>query len=43
MQTRSLQELKANSLVIRTEYAENPPLVEYSLTKTGQNLMPALQ
>lgn len=42
MLTRSLQELEANVLVIRTEYAENPPHVEYSLTEAGQNLIPAL-
>lgn len=42
MLTRSLQELETNGLVLRSEYPETPPRVEYSLTEAGQNLIPAL-
>lgn len=43
MLTRSLQELEANNLVLRSEYPEKPPRVEYSLTEAGRNLIPAVQ
>lgn len=43
MLTRSLQELEAHELVMRTEYAVKPPHVAYCLTESGQKLMPALQ
>lgn len=42
MLTRSLKELEEHGLVARIQYAETPPHVEYSLTQSGQNLVPAL-
>ena len=42
MLTRSLQELEAHGLVIRIQYSEVPPHVEYGLTMTGLKLVPAL-
>lgn len=42
MLTRSLQALKEHGLVERTEYNKIPPHVEYSLTDTCNELLPAL-
>jgi len=42
MLTRSLQELEAHGLVIRIQYSEVPPHVEYGLTMAGLKLVPAL-
>jgi len=42
MLTRSLQCLEEHQLVIRTQYNQVPPHVEYSLTDTARNLIPAL-
>ena len=42
MLTKSLQELEAHKLVIRTQYETIPPKVEYSLTERGKALLPAL-
>lgn len=35
---RSLRELEANNIVVRKDYHENPPKVEYSLTQVGTKL-----
>lgn len=38
----SLKELEADGLIVRTEYPQIPPKVEYSLSARGQSLMPIL-
>jgi len=38
----SLKELEADNLIIRTEYPQIPPKVEYSLSPYGQSLIPIL-
>jgi DNA-binding HxlR family transcriptional regulator len=43
MLTRSLQNLEENGLVIRMEYSQIPPRVEYSLTENGMQLIPSLE
>lgn len=42
MLTQTLRELEANHLLSRTQYNEIPPRVEYALTETARQLMPAL-
>jgi DNA-binding HxlR family transcriptional regulator len=42
MLTVTLRSLEADGLVSREMYPEIPPRVEYSLTKSGENLMPHL-
>ena len=42
MLTLQLRELEEDGIVHREIYREIPPKVEYSLTKTGQNLKPIL-
>ncbi len=42
MLTRSLLELEDHGLVIRTDYNEKSPRVEYSLTDKARELLPAL-
>ena len=37
-----LKQLEAEGLVIRTEYPQIPPKVEYSLTERGKSLIPIL-
>ena len=37
-----LKELEADELIIRTEYPQIPPKVEYSLSPRGKSLMPIL-
>lgn len=38
----TLKELQADELVIRKEYPQIPPKVEYSLSPRGESLMPIL-
>ncbi|MBR2173850.1 MAG: helix-turn-helix transcriptional regulator [Sphingopyxis sp.] len=42
MLTQHLRELEADRLVERTDYGEQPPRVEYSLSERGRDLMPVL-
>ena len=43
MLTRALQGLEEHDLVSRTEYNKIPPHVEYSLTESCKELLPALE
>lgn len=43
MLSNQLKELERDALIIRTEYAQVPPKVEYTLSQRGKSLMPALQ
>ncbi|MBU5310425.1 winged helix-turn-helix transcriptional regulator [Tissierella carlieri] len=38
----SLKELEADDLIVRIEYPQIPPKVEYSLSERGESLMPIL-
>ncbi|MDE6104961.1 MAG: helix-turn-helix transcriptional regulator, partial [Clostridia bacterium] len=38
----SLKELEKDALIIRKEYPQIPPKVEYSLSERGKSLMPIL-
>ncbi len=40
--TKSLQDLEAHQLIVRTQYETIPPKVEYSLTERGKSLLPTL-
>ncbi|MEN6455848.1 MAG: helix-turn-helix domain-containing protein [Prolixibacteraceae bacterium] len=42
MLSNTLKRLEEDRLINRKMYPEIPPRVEYSLTKTGQELMPAI-
>lgn len=42
MLSSTLKRLEQDKLINRKMYNEIPPRVEYSLTKTGQELMPAI-
>lgn len=42
MLSSTLKRLEADKLVNRKMYSEIPPRVEYSLTKTGKELMPSV-
>ena len=42
MLATSLKELEADNIVMRTQYAEIPPRVEYTLTEHGRELWPIL-
>lgn len=42
MLTQNLRELEEDGLVKRKVYAQVPPKVEYSLTKTGETLEPVI-
>lgn len=43
MLSNQLKELEADSVIIRKEYPQVPPKVEYSLTDKGMSLMPVLE
>lgn len=38
-----LKELEADGMIIRKEYPQVPPKVEYSLTEKAESLLPALE
>lgn len=40
--SNTLKELEKDQLIIRKEYPQIPPKVEYSLSKRGKSLMPIL-
>ncbi|MBS5956246.1 MAG: helix-turn-helix transcriptional regulator [Clostridiales bacterium] len=42
MLSNQLKELEADALIIRHEYPQVPPKVEYYLSERGKSLMPAL-
>ena len=42
MLSTSLKELEADGIVVRKQYEEIPPRVEYSLTERGRGLWPIL-
>ena len=43
MLSSQLKELEEDKLIIRTEYPQVPPKVEYSLSELGLSLMPVMQ
>lgn len=43
MLTSQLKDLEADGIIVRKEYPQVPPKVEYSLSETGKSLMPILQ
>lgn len=43
MLSNQLKELETDSLIIRKEYPQVPPKVEYYLSERGKSLMPTLQ
>lgn len=43
MLTQQLRDLENNKLLTRKIYPQVPPMVEYSLTELGENLMPILE
>lgn len=43
MLSSQLKELEADGLIIRNEYPQVPPKVEYSISKKGLSLMPVMQ
>ena len=42
MLSSQLKELERDGIILRTEYPQVPPKVEYSLSETGKTLMPIL-
>lgn len=43
MLSKQLKEFEADGLLVRREYPQVPPKVEYSLSERGLSLMPVLQ
>ncbi len=43
MLTSQLKELQKDGLVVRTEYPQVPPKVEYSLSQMGRDLRPVVE
>ena len=43
MLSSQLKELESDGLIMRKEYPQVPPKVEYSLSELGKSLMPVLQ
>lgn len=43
MLTQQLRDLENNKLISRKVYPQVPPMVEYSLTELGENLIPILE
>lgn len=43
MLSRSLKELEADGLIVRTEYPQVPPKVDYRLSERGLSLLPVLR
>ena len=43
MLTQSLKEMESSGIVYRKQFKEIPPRVEYSLTESGRDLIPALK
>ena len=43
MLSTQLKELEADGLIVRREYPQVPPKVEYSMSERGLTLMPVLQ
>jgi len=41
--SKTLKEMQADRLLIRRDYGEIPPRVDYSLTELGRSLEPVLQ
>lgn len=40
--SKTLKELEADGIIVRKEYPQIPPKVEYSLSETGKTLVPVL-
>lgn len=43
MLSSQLKELENKNIILRKEYPQTPPKVEYSLTKKGQSLIPIVK
>jgi DNA-binding HxlR family transcriptional regulator len=41
--SQTLKEMESSRLVVRKQYMEIPPRVEYSLTEAGKDLIPSLE